>query len=209
MTASRPSPDPNLANDDQWPAQRRQRGPLPTRPVLLHKNPCAFRSPQRKSLHHSSSPQRLLLHNTNHQTSTSSQRRGLTWGDQSCPQHKRLLLPRLPTATRPDNEGPALVTVLQHPQRLATMAQTQLPHHSANFLHQSPQILQLRNKPLSSQSLPTLISRAQIRLPLSADIGPNRATVTFTRLGPSFGTRITPRLMCQQGFLHSRDAPSR
>ena len=91
-----------------------------------------------------------------------------------------------------------------------SLAQTQLPHHSVKLHHQSPLILQQRNKPLSSQPLPTPISRAQIRLPLSADIGPNQARVTFTRFGPSFGTSNTPRLMRQQpeGF-RSRDAQSK
>ena len=36
MTTSRPLQDPNLAADNQRPAQRRLTGPLPTRPVLQH-----------------------------------------------------------------------------------------------------------------------------------------------------------------------------
>ena len=50
--------------------------------------------------------------------------------------------------------------------------------NTVKFLHLSPQILPQRNKPLSSQPLPSPISRAQIFLQLSADIGPNQATVT-------------------------------
>ena len=56
----------------------------------------------------------------------------------------------VPTATRPHNEDPASIAVQQHdPQRLATMAQIQLPQHRlrVKFLHLSPQILQQRNKP--------------------------------------------------------------
>ena len=57
------------------------------------------------------------------------------------------------------------------------------------------------------------ISRAQIRRPLSANIGPShsvsRTTVTFTRFGPSFGMSSTPRPMHQHSFLRSRDALSR
>ena len=204
VTTSLPCQDPSLAVAHR-PALRRQTGPLPTCLVLLHKTPWACRRPQRKSLPHSSLPQRRLQHNAIHHRRTSSRRRGPTLGPQSSPQHRRLLLPRLPAANRPHNEDLAPDSVLRH---RASMAQTPLPHHGGKLHHPSPLILKKRNKPLPSQPVPIPISRAQIRLPRYADIGPNPATATFTRFGPSFGMRITPRLMRQQGF-RSRDAQSR
>ena len=62
------------------------------------------------------------------------------------------------------------------------MARTPLPHHRSKFLHLTPQNLQPRNKPLpvTRRPSPTQVSTAQIRRPLSANIGPSRAAATFT-----------------------------
>ena len=101
-----------------------------------------------------SSPiKRLLLHRANHHCPPTQHLLPLD-GSQVGRPALSLTQEAAPPKTADSNPTPQRRSVQQHPQSLVTMARTQLPHHSAKFLHLPQQNFPPRNKPLTRRPSP-------------------------------------------------------